>query len=45
MEVLLLKNNKNWYSEHEFCWAYCKYFWEAHAKMPEINIDKLVFIS
>ena len=38
---LLLKNNKNWYSEHEFCWAYCKYFWEAHAKMPEIDINKL----
>lgn len=38
---LLLKNNKNWYLDHEFCWAYCKYFWEAHAKMPEIDIDKL----
>tara|TARA_Y100000389_G_scaffold124515_2_gene121898 strand:+ start:19548 stop:21134 length:1587 start_codon:yes stop_codon:yes gene_type:complete len=38
---LLLKNNRNWYSDHEFCWAYCKYFWEAHAKMPEIDIEKL----
>ena len=26
---------------HEFCWAFCKYFWEAHAKMPEIAINEL----
>ena len=38
---LLIKNYKECYKEHEFCWAYCKFFWEAHAKMPDIDIDKL----
>ena len=38
---LLIKNYKHWYSDHEFCWAYCKFFWEAHAKMPDIDIEKL----
>lgn len=27
----------NW----EFEWSYCKYFWECHAKMPEIDVNKL----
>jgi 5'-3' exonuclease len=24
-----------------FHWAYCKYFWESHVKLPEIDIDEL----
>lgn len=27
----------NW----EFEWSYCKYFWECHAKMPEIDLRHL----
>jgi 5'-3' exonuclease len=25
----------------EFMWAYCKYFWESHVELPEINIEDL----
>ena len=26
---------------YEFIWAFCRYFWESHVQMPEININKL----
>ena len=25
----------------EFVWAYCRYFWEAHVELPELDIDEL----
>ena len=25
----------------DFVWSYCKYFWECHVELPEINIDEL----
>lgn len=32
----------NWYkSDCDVVWAYCRYFWEAHVLMPEIDIDEL----
>ena len=31
-----------WYKdENEFVWAYCRYFWEGHVKMPRIDIEEL----
>jgi 5'-3' exonuclease len=31
-----------WYNEDcSFKWSFCKYFWEAHVCLPEINISEL----
>ncbi len=40
---LKLKSEKSdWYStDFEFIWAYCRYFWEAHVDLPEIDIEEL----
>jgi 5'-3' exonuclease len=38
----LIEKHKDWYgSNWKFKWSYCKYFWEAHAIMPEIDIKAL----
>ena len=34
-----------WYKDdNDFIWAYCKYFWEAHVIMPNIDINELKLI-
>lgn len=39
---ILMKTHGDWYrTDFEFCWAYSKYFWEAHVQFPEIDIDEL----
>jgi hypothetical protein len=39
----MLGDKKNeWYkSDCNFVWAYCRYFWEAHVELPEIDVDEL----
>ena len=27
--------------EYEFSWAFCRYFWEAHPVLPEIELERL----
>lgn len=38
----LLAKYDHWYKGNcDFVWAYCRYFWEAHVEMNEIDIDEL----
>jgi 5'-3' exonuclease len=38
----LLLKHPEWYQEdNEFVWAYCRYFWESHVELPNININEL----
>tara|TARA_Y100000591_G_C21813685_1_gene689401 strand:+ start:229 stop:1803 length:1575 start_codon:yes stop_codon:yes gene_type:complete len=38
----LLTTYNHWYPcEYDFEWSYCRYFWECHIKLPEINVATL----
>ena len=43
----LLLHYPDWYTDDaKFHWAFCKYFWEGHAQLPEIDIRELaVFLD
>ena len=42
----ILKENYNYFynSEFEIEWSFCRYFWESHINLYDINIEKLVDI-
>lgn len=38
----LIRRYDHWYKGNcNFIWAYCRYFWESHVEMNEINITEL----
>ena len=38
----LILDYRHWYGvDFDFVWSFCKYFWEAHVLLPEIDISKL----
>lgn len=38
----LLKDHDGWYNtDCDYVWAYCRYFWEAHVNLPNIDISEL----
>lgn len=42
LKVKLLKEKPDWYlGNYNFLWSFCKFFWEAHVDLPEIDIEEL----
>jgi len=38
----LLSKHSEWYSmDCEFIWAFCRYFWESHVDLPNVDINEL----
>ena len=43
-KILLEKMGENYRLDYSFKWSFCKYFWESHVHMPEIDINALELI-
>ena len=43
----LIQEHSDWYKvDCDFAWAYCRYFWESHVLLPDIDINELeVFVK
>jgi len=42
IERFLKTNYKELYvDKYDFCWAFCRYLWEAHPLIPDISVDLL----
>ena len=42
IKVQLLQKHLEWYgTDYEFTWSFCRYFWESHAQLPEIDMSQL----
>jgi len=38
----LMEKKDHWYkTDCEFIWAFCRYFWESHVQLPDIDINEL----
>ena len=31
----------NYPTDCDFVWAYCRYFWESHVDLPELDLEEL----
>ena len=40
-ELVEKMNMDNYPTDCEFVWAYCRYFWESHVELPEIDLEEL----